>query len=180
MARIPNREAGQSVESLIRSELEQDNIPLVCDEEECPAVSGLSPSVALRERDEAHNVLGFHENCGGSFEVADLKEPVEDPWNWPRELNLDDDGRPIRDVKGASMAGVKFEGPIVDEHDAMVIIGEYMAEFGGDPTGIADAIWEAGELAIQSMPQFEGEPPEPDSLEELASLMLARQKKSRS
>lgn len=78
MAQMPNPHAGQTVESLIRKELEKGNIPLVCENDDCNCVSSVSPKVALRERDEAHNVLGFHEGCGGSFVVADLKQPVDD------------------------------------------------------------------------------------------------------
>lgn len=77
MAQIPNPYAGQTVESLIRKELERDNIPLVCDEDDCPAVSGRSPSVLLRERDEPQLACtGTHDGCGGSFVVADLDKPV--------------------------------------------------------------------------------------------------------
>jgi hypothetical protein len=77
MAQIPNPYADQTTESLIRRELGKGNIPLVCDKDGCSAVSSVSPAVALRDRDAAHNVLGSHESCGGSFVVADLTKPLD-------------------------------------------------------------------------------------------------------
>jgi len=77
MAQLPNAHAGQTVESLIRDELERGNVPLVCEEEGCDAVSGRSPSVLLRDRDEAHKACSAtHEGCGGTMVVADLDNPV--------------------------------------------------------------------------------------------------------
>lgn len=78
MAHLPNPHAGQTVESLIRRELGRGNVPLVCDAEGCPAVSGASPAALLRDREEPHRACsGTHEGCGGTFVVADLDGPVD-------------------------------------------------------------------------------------------------------
>lgn len=78
MARVPNPSAGQTIESLIRSELEKGNVPLVC-EEGCPVVSGRSPATLLRDRDKPQLACtATHEDCGGSMVVADLDKPVDE------------------------------------------------------------------------------------------------------
>lgn len=77
MARIPNPHAGQTTEQLIREELADGGVPLVCDEPGCPAVSGRSPEALLRDRDgPAKACTGVHEGCGGRFVVADLDGPI--------------------------------------------------------------------------------------------------------